>query len=94
MGAWRLISTHHVAGGTEDFFVDVRRRYEHFDPHAIPGLRLPASADISTGADELDSSKRYRDSQVDEHRHARQRYSGSLHGPPDGGSGAHAARTT
>jgi len=46
-------------GGTEDFFVNAQRRYERFDRHAPSGLRLPKSAEISTGADESDQSLRF-----------------------------------
>ncbi|MBO1337216.1 trans-aconitate 2-methyltransferase [Streptomyces sp. VRA16 Mangrove soil] len=45
-GALATVSTHHVAGGTEQFFVDVQRCYERFDPTTPPGLRLTPAADI------------------------------------------------
>jgi hypothetical protein len=54
-----VISTPNIAGVTEDFFVNVQRRYERFDRHVPPGLRLPMSAEISTGADEFDQSLRF-----------------------------------
>jgi SAM-dependent methyltransferase len=58
-GSLAVISTPHIAGVTEDFFVNVQRRYERFDRHVPPGLRLPTSAEISTGADEFDQSLRF-----------------------------------
>ncbi|WP_420032461.1 class I SAM-dependent methyltransferase [Streptomyces sp. cg28] len=45
-GLLATLSTHHVAGGTEQFFVDVQRCYERFDPATPPGLRLTAADDI------------------------------------------------
>ncbi|MGY0487950.1 class I SAM-dependent methyltransferase [Streptomyces sp. WG-D5] len=45
-GTLATISTHHVAGGTEDFFAEVQRCYERFDPTTPPGLRLTPAADI------------------------------------------------
>ena len=58
-GSLAVISAPHIAGVTEDFFVNVQRRYERFDRHVPPGLRLPTSAEISTGADEFDQSLRF-----------------------------------
>ena len=44
-GALAVISTHHVAGGTEQFFVDVQECYERWEPTTPPNLRQsPASA--------------------------------------------------
>ncbi|MCG8925416.1 trans-aconitate 2-methyltransferase [Lentzea sp. CC55] len=45
-GALAVISTHHVAGGTEQFFVDMQECYERWDPSTPPGLRLPRAADV------------------------------------------------
>ncbi|MFI5663800.1 class I SAM-dependent methyltransferase [Streptomyces sp. NPDC051684] len=45
-GTLATVSTHHVAGGTEDFFVEVQRCYERFDPTTPPGLRLTPAANI------------------------------------------------
>ena len=39
-GTLAVISTHHVAGGTEQFFVDVQECYERWDPATPPNLRL------------------------------------------------------
>jgi SAM-dependent methyltransferase len=45
-GALAVVRGQHVRGGTEEFFVEVQRCYERFDPETPPGLRLPAVADI------------------------------------------------
>jgi SAM-dependent methyltransferase len=44
-GALAIIATHHVAGGTEQFFVDVQRCYEAWMPDTR-GLRPPQAADV------------------------------------------------
>lgn len=58
-GTLALISTHHVAGGTERFFAEVQRCYERFDPATPPGLRLSASDDIPSDSAEIDWSRRF-----------------------------------
>ncbi|MDO0909401.1 class I SAM-dependent methyltransferase [Streptomyces sp. DT2A-34] len=60
-GALAVVATQHVAGGSEDFFVEVQGCYECFDPHTTPGLRLPAAADVDTSdhADEVARSGRF-----------------------------------
>ncbi|MFG1807779.1 class I SAM-dependent methyltransferase [Streptomyces sp. NPDC049040] len=45
-GALAVVRTQHVRGGTEEFFVEVQRCYERFDPDTPPGLRPPEAADI------------------------------------------------
>jgi SAM-dependent methyltransferase len=45
-GALAVVRSQHVMGGTEEFFVEVQRFYERFDPETPPGLRPPAAADI------------------------------------------------
>ncbi|MFC0622762.1 class I SAM-dependent methyltransferase [Kribbella deserti] len=40
-GSLAIVSTYHVAGGTQQFFDDVQACYERFDPETKPGLRLP-----------------------------------------------------
>lgn len=47
-----MISTHHVAGGSEQFFVDVQECYERWDPATPPNLRLSKSDDIPRELDE------------------------------------------
>ncbi|MFF3750552.1 class I SAM-dependent methyltransferase [Streptomyces sp. NPDC002018] len=45
-GALAVVRTQHVRGGTEEFFVEVQRCYERFDPDTPPGFRPPEAADI------------------------------------------------
>ncbi|MGI5440743.1 class I SAM-dependent methyltransferase [Streptomyces shenzhenensis] len=45
-GALAVVRTQHVMGGSEEFFIEVQRCYERFDPKTPPGLRPPAAADI------------------------------------------------
>lgn len=56
-GALAVVRTQHVRGGTEEFFVEVQRCYERFDPATPPGLRPPAAADID-GADHAEEVAR------------------------------------
>ncbi|WP_323376129.1 class I SAM-dependent methyltransferase [Streptomyces sp. RB17] len=60
-GALAVVRTQHVRGGTEQFFVEVQRCYERFDPATPPGLRLPAAADVdgSDHAQEVARSGRF-----------------------------------
>ena len=58
-GVLATIATHHVAGGTEAFFVGVQACYERWDPDTPPGLRLPAAAEVPAVDDELDRSGRF-----------------------------------
>jgi SAM-dependent methyltransferase len=54
-GAFVTVSTEHVAGGTEPFFVDVQECYVRWDPETPEALRLNAADDvvarIDTGPD-------------------------------------------
>ncbi|MGC9540382.1 class I SAM-dependent methyltransferase [Streptomyces sp. UG1] len=45
-GALAVVRTQHVAGGTQEFFTQVQRCYERFDPQTPPGLRLPSPDDV------------------------------------------------
>ncbi|MGW1184080.1 class I SAM-dependent methyltransferase [Streptomyces drozdowiczii] len=60
-GALAVVRTQHVAGGTEEFFVDVQRCYERFDPDTKPGTRPPATAEVGNAdhAEEVARSGRY-----------------------------------
>ena len=60
-GALAVVRSQHVMGGTEEFFVEVQRCYERFDPETPPGLRPPAAADIdgSDHANEVERSGRF-----------------------------------
>jgi SAM-dependent methyltransferase len=55
-GALALITTVHVNGGDEQFFVDAQDCYLRFDPDTEPGLRLPE--DVSADP-ELETSGRF-----------------------------------
>jgi SAM-dependent methyltransferase len=56
-GTLAVVSTHHVAGGSEAFFVDVQGCYEQFDPATPPGLRLTPGAEVPRG--EFDGAGRF-----------------------------------
>jgi SAM-dependent methyltransferase len=58
-GTLALISTHHVAGGTDPFFVEVQRCYERFVPDTPPDLRLPTSHEVPVDPAEFDRSRRF-----------------------------------
>ncbi|WP_049580870.1 class I SAM-dependent methyltransferase [Streptomyces sp. SBT349] len=60
-GALAVVRTQHVRGGTEEFFVEVQRCYERFDPDTPPGLRLSSAAGIdgSDHAGEVARSGRF-----------------------------------
>jgi len=58
-GALAVVSTHHVAGGDEQFFADAQRCYERWDPETPPGLQLPAATDVRSDSDEFDASGRF-----------------------------------
>ncbi|HEV7977540.1 class I SAM-dependent methyltransferase [Amycolatopsis sp.] len=60
-GALAVVSTHHVAGGSEALFVEVQRCYERFDPATPPGLRLTPGADVPREAEEFERSGRFGD---------------------------------
>ncbi|MFJ7060479.1 class I SAM-dependent methyltransferase [Streptomyces griseobrunneus] len=56
-GALAVVRSQHVRGGTEEFFVEVQRCYERFDPQTPPGLRPPAAADVD-GSDHVEEVAR------------------------------------
>lgn len=58
-GVLATISTHHVAGGSQDFFREAQDCYERFDPSTPPGLRLRASAEIPADTAELEGTARF-----------------------------------
>jgi SAM-dependent methyltransferase len=45
-GLLATVSTHHVAGGTDEFFVRVQEHYERWDPSAEPGFRQPRADEV------------------------------------------------
>jgi SAM-dependent methyltransferase len=66
-GALATIETHHVAGGTEPFFVDVQGCYERWDSATPPGLRLPPADSVPLDGDELERSGRFAPPQFRRH---------------------------
>lgn len=68
-GLLALITTHHVKGGTVDFFERVQRCYEQWDPATPPDLRQVDEAGTATDNSELDRSEHF--DEVTVRRHAR-----------------------
>lgn len=61
-GHLAVVVTHHVAGGSTDFFARAQECYERWDPATPPGLRLRPSAEIpSDTAEELEACPRFGD---------------------------------
>jgi SAM-dependent methyltransferase len=61
-GALAVVSTHHVAGGDEQFFADAQRCYVRWDPETPPGgVPSPAASEVPFERDELDASGCFRD---------------------------------
>ena len=58
-GVLATVSTEHVAGGTEEFFVGVQACYERFDPTVEPGLTLAAADEIARDDGDLVDSGRF-----------------------------------
>ncbi|MDX3235535.1 class I SAM-dependent methyltransferase [Streptomyces sp. ME03-5709C] len=58
-GVLAVVTTHHVDGGTRDFFADVQECYERFDPATTPGLRPRAAALVPADSGETDRSGRF-----------------------------------
>lgn len=52
-GTLALVTTHHVAGGSNAFFAQAQRCYERWDPATPPGLRLEDEATVASGTAEL-----------------------------------------
>jgi SAM-dependent methyltransferase len=57
-GALAVVSTQHVAGGSEQFFVDVQSCYERFTDDPVPN-GLPQADDVPDGSGELVESGRF-----------------------------------
>jgi SAM-dependent methyltransferase len=55
-GALAILSTHHVAGGTREFFEKVQDCYIRYDPETEPGLTLPPEGDVSIDLTEIEDS--------------------------------------
>jgi len=58
-GALGIVSTHHIAGGTDAFFADAQRCYERFDPRTPPGVRLTTDDESPEETAEFDRSGRF-----------------------------------
>jgi SAM-dependent methyltransferase len=58
-GSLGIVSTHHIAGGTNAFFADAQRCYERFDPTTPPGMRLTTDDETAGEAAEFDRSARF-----------------------------------
>ena len=58
-GTLATIDTHHVAGGTEPFFVAAQDCYERWDPATPPGIRLPPADTVPLEGEELTHSGRF-----------------------------------
>ncbi|MFJ3803885.1 class I SAM-dependent methyltransferase [Streptomyces sp. NPDC090088] len=69
-GLLAVVTTHHVAGGTEDFFADVQECYERWDPATPPGLRPSPESAVATDTAEFAGSPYFTDVTV--HGHAQE----------------------
>ncbi|PZG44986.1 SAM-dependent methyltransferase [Spongiactinospora gelatinilytica] len=56
-GVLATVATHHVLGGSVDFFHEVQACYERFDPATPPGLRLSPAAEIPYDREEVETSE-------------------------------------
>jgi SAM-dependent methyltransferase len=59
-GALAVIDGHHIAGGTEQFFVDNQACYVEWVPDTEDGFRVPTTAQISVAREEMDQSPLFR----------------------------------
>ncbi|MFJ6833705.1 class I SAM-dependent methyltransferase [Streptomyces sp. NPDC091209] len=57
-GTLALVTTHHVAGGSAEFFERAQRCYERWDPDTPPELRLSDETTVVSDVTELDASDR------------------------------------
>ena len=58
-GALAVISTHHIAGGSDSFFARAGQCYERFATTAAPGGRLPTAGEIPRDPEEFHRSHRF-----------------------------------
>jgi SAM-dependent methyltransferase len=58
-GVLATIATHHVAGGSAEFFSDAQFCYQRWDTSTPSGFTLPTAADIPFESDELDASGKF-----------------------------------
>ncbi|MEU9454006.1 methyltransferase domain-containing protein [Streptomyces sp. NPDC048277] len=69
-GLLAVVTTHHVAGGTEDFFAEVQECYERWDPATPPGLRQTPESGLAPDTAEFTASPHFTDVTV--HGHAQE----------------------
>ncbi|WP_405969848.1 class I SAM-dependent methyltransferase [Streptomyces sp. NBC_00988] len=60
-GHLAVVTTHHVAGGTQDFFDRMQRCYERWDPATQPGFRSPTEDETATDTGEFEHSAHFED---------------------------------
>jgi SAM-dependent methyltransferase len=60
-GRLAVVVTHHVAGGTTDFFARAQECYERWDPATPPGLRPRPSSEILSATEEFEDCPRFGD---------------------------------
>lgn len=60
-GTFAVVTTHHVAGGTQEFFDRMQRCYERWDPAAPPGFRSPTEDETATDTREFVHSAHFED---------------------------------
>jgi SAM-dependent methyltransferase len=60
-GTFAVVTTHHVAGGTQDFFDRMQRCYERWDPTTTPGFRSPTEDESATDTGEFERSAHFED---------------------------------
>jgi protein-L-isoaspartate O-methyltransferase len=63
-GSLAIVSTHHVAGGTESFFEESQACYELWDPTTTPGIRLPRPESVPTGIEEIEGTGLFREGRI------------------------------
>ncbi|WP_033280763.1 class I SAM-dependent methyltransferase [Streptomyces sp. NRRL F-525] len=60
-GHLAVVTTHHVAGGTQDFFDRSQRCYERWDPDTPPGFRSPTEDETAMDTGEFEGSAHFED---------------------------------
>ncbi|WP_043665842.1 class I SAM-dependent methyltransferase [Streptomyces xylophagus] len=60
-GHLAVVTTHHVAGGTQDFFDRMQRCYERWEPTTVPGFRSPTEDESATDTGEFERSAHFED---------------------------------
>lgn len=60
-GRFAVVTTHHVAGGTQEFFDRMQRCYERWDPATPPGFRSPTEDETATDTGEFERSAYFAD---------------------------------